>query len=107
MSASSSDWDELRCPLPVVRLTWDEDGSDESHTHLAVCGEPLYVSYARDEVVQRVGEQDTCGTSWKVGCLNDHVLLRPDYQADDNFGSIPFDRTLLDQVLAQFGGESR
>lgn len=101
---SETDSDEVRCPLPVVRYEWDADGGG-GFPKLEVCGEQLYVSYERDDAILRVGEQETCGTSWKVACLAQHVLLIADYEGSDNFALIPFDRYFLDKVLARFDAQ--
>lgn len=104
MSSEESPFDDVRCPMPVIRELWDEERG-VWRTELGICGEPLYVSYTTDAAIQRAGEQVVCGTTWEVICVAQHVLLRPDYQGDDNFDRIPFERRFLDEVLARFDSQ--
>jgi hypothetical protein len=77
------------CALPVIRLQWDDD-ADEYHRIVEPCGEKLYLETADSEWVDADGPAGTDGSTWKLACLNGHVLLVPDDGGNEQYEALTF-----------------
>lgn len=98
------EYDELVCPLPVLRFIWpDEPDGERGEIAVHHCGEQLFVNHIESRYLLAGGECDGCGPTWEVTCGNGHTLLLPDYEGNDNFAEVPFDAALVQEALDGLG----
>lgn len=78
----------LACPIPVVRLEYDDDGNEQHWTEPAPCGASLYLQqtavadldwlWANHHDAEQLSEIDLREewdtAFWEVRCENGHVI---------------------------------
>ena len=87
-----------RCPLPVLRFVYDEDGND-GPPEVQVCGGMLLLTHAGLDTFYCGQAVPQDADAWKVECDSGHVLFVQDDEGNDRLSSLPYDNAQAVKVI--------
>lgn len=96
----------FRCPLPVLRLVYSEDG-ETKFPIVQPCGARLWINHRQFEEVDDDGTPvNYLHPVWQVECEGEHVLFVPESEnGDDDMGWLSFEPEHLATAMSMVHGD--